>query len=68
MNERAFTDRVLRLPEVMYLTGLSNSTIWRKEKNNDFPKRVKISTRAVGWWEKAILDWIENLSYNESNK
>jgi len=48
--------RLLRLPEVQSLTGLSRSTIY---DDPHFPDRVKIGERAVGWVEDEIIGWIE---------
>lgn len=48
-----------RLSKVRDLTGLSTTTIWRMEKANTFPKRRKISDRAVGWLASDIQEWIE---------
>ena len=47
----------LRTPEVLKLTGLSNTTIWRMEARGDFPKRVKLGVRAVGWRVSDFEDW-----------
>ena len=54
MNE----NRIIRLHELKKLTGLSTSTIWRKEKENTFPKRRRISKRAIGWGYNEINQWI----------
>ena len=40
---------VLRLPAVCRMTGLRRSTIYRMQTNGQFPQRVKIGARAVGW-------------------
>jgi len=54
MNE----NRIIRLRELKTLIGLSAATIWRKEKDNTFPKRRRISKRAVGWMHDEISQWI----------
>lgn len=41
-------------------TGLSDSTIWREEREGRFPQRVQISPNRVGWYEDEINDWIES--------
>ena len=56
MNVRG--DRLLRLREVLRLTGLSRSTLYRKLKANEFPKPVKLGKRAVAWRESEVIDWI----------
>jgi prophage regulatory protein len=52
------TDRLLRLPEVTKITGLSPSTIWRREKEGRFPRRRRISVRAVAWLMSEIEAWM----------
>lgn len=57
--------RVVRLPEVMEITGLSRTTIWRRERDGSFPPPIRLGgehTRAVGWREADIYDWIDGLS------
>ncbi|MDE0138702.1 MAG: AlpA family phage regulatory protein [bacterium] len=57
--------RVVRLPEVLEITGLSRTTIWRRERDGSFPPPIRIGgerTRAVGWREQDICDWIDGLS------
>ena len=54
----AKVDRLLRLPEVLQLTGLSRSTLYRKVKEGDFPCPVKLGKRAVGWRESEVIAWI----------
>ena len=38
----------LRWPRVRQLTGLSRSTVWRLEKNGQFPARRKLSANIIG--------------------
>ncbi|MBD3679745.1 MAG: AlpA family transcriptional regulator [Rhodobacteraceae bacterium] len=53
-------DRILRRPEVEARTGLSRSTIYLLMSRGDFPKPVRLSSRAVGWPESAIAAWLES--------
>ena len=48
---------VARLPEVEQVSGLSRSSIYRLEASGEFPKRVKLGLRAVGWPREAVLNW-----------
>ncbi len=52
-------DYILRLPDVMKLTGLSRSTIYEMVKVGSFPKQTRLGKRAVGWRCSAISGWIE---------
>ena len=48
--------KLLRLPAVREVTGLSRSTIYA---DPDFPKPVKIGPRAVAWVEAEITGWVK---------
>lgn len=50
--------RLLRISDVMNLTGLPKSTIYLKIKNKQFPSQLQIGTRSVAWLEGEIQDWI----------
>jgi len=52
--------RVLRISNIIRLTGLSRTTIWRLEKKHNFPRRLRLSSNCVGWREDEILKWIES--------
>jgi len=58
------TDRIIRVPECLKMTGLSETTLYRKEKAGEFPKRLKISKYSVGWKEGDVQKWIESLHDN----
>ena len=51
-------DRLIKLPEVLRLTGLSRSTLYRKLKEGDFPRPVQLGKRAVAWRESEVIAWI----------
>lgn len=48
-------DRLLRLPVVKVLTGLSRSTIYGNIKKGIFPKPQKPSPGVSGWKESEII-------------
>ena len=52
-------NRLLRLPEVILLTGLSRSSICRMEQRGDFPSRVRLGARSVGWLRDDVQTWME---------
>lgn len=54
-------DRILRQSQVLGLTGLSRSTIWRRVQSGDFPKPVRLSSAAVGWRESELAAWMDSL-------
>jgi prophage regulatory protein len=47
-----------RFPQVRTITGLSRSTIFRLEREGNFPKRRRLSAKAVGWVASEIHDWL----------
>ncbi len=52
--------KVLRLPEVCQVSGLSRSTIYKKIAEGGFPAPVRLSSRAVGWRLADLDAWIES--------
>lgn len=56
--------KIIRLPEVIEKTGISKSTIRNLELSKNFPPRLKISRRAVGWFEHEVDEWVANLKAN----
>jgi prophage regulatory protein len=50
---------ILRKTDVMEKVKLSYPTIWRKERNGQFPARVKLGSRMVGWYANEVNEWLE---------
>ena len=53
-------DRFLRSPEVLERVRLGRTTVWRMERDGDFPPRRKIGDGAVGWLESEVDEWIQS--------
>lgn len=53
--------RVLRLPEVIAVTGLSRSAIYARMSQGRFPNSVRLGIRAVGWRAADVFRWIDEL-------
>ena len=52
---------IIRKPATRKKTGLSNTTIWRLEKVDKFPRRIQITEAgAVGWYEDEVEAWIHD--------
>jgi prophage regulatory protein len=51
--------RVIRLPETELRTGLKKSTIYEFIANGSFPKPINLGSRAVGWLEEEIDQWLD---------
>ena len=54
------SERIVRLKTVLYRTGLSRATIYRKIAGGTFPSQVRISINGAGWRESDIDRWIED--------
>jgi len=53
---------ILRPKQLANYLSVSVATIWRMQQAEDFPKKVRISQRAVGWIESDIILWLEKRS------
>lgn len=64
-----YTNRIMRLPEVKRLTGLSRTTIYQMMITREFPQSLKLGHRAVGWRYSDLQEWLDQRVVNsaESN-
>jgi prophage regulatory protein len=58
------TDKLIRLPEVITLTGLSRTSIYRRVKDKTFPKSCPLSESEargapIAWSLAEVQAWIE---------
>jgi prophage regulatory protein len=51
-------ERIIRKPEARQITGLSDPTIYRLEKEGRFPKRLRLGGSACGWLLSEVNDWL----------
>ncbi|QEY59911.1 AlpA family transcriptional regulator [Pseudomonas sp. C27(2019)] len=51
--------KLLKMRDVMALTSLAKSTIYKYIDTEGFPKQVKLGSGSVAWVEGEVLDWIE---------
>lgn len=49
----------IRRKAVLQRTGLPASTLYELINRDAFPRPVQLSTRAVGWIEAEVNEWIE---------
>lgn len=54
-------NRILKLKEVMAITSLGSSTIYRHMAEGTFPKQVHIGKQRVGWFQVDIEAWLSDL-------
>ena len=50
--------RLIRWAEVQQITGLCRSHVHAMAARGDFPKPVKLGTRASAWIEAEVLQWL----------
>ena len=62
-KEIQVANRIIRLPEVIRLTGLSRSAIYQRMSENAFPNSIPLGGRTVGWLESEINDYLTQLVY-----
>ncbi|MDX9987779.1 AlpA family phage regulatory protein [Thiothrix unzii] len=52
------TERALKLPEVVTITGLSRATVYRLEAKGAFPKRKRFGENSVRWLLSDVMTFI----------
>ena len=66
MNLKPFTSqpeaplplwRILRMPEVLEMTGLTRSQVNRMMAKGTFPSAIKLTERAIGWLQDDVRRW-----------
>ncbi|RIH70681.1 DNA-binding protein [Vibrio splendidus] len=58
--------RLIRLTEVLDKTGISKATLYRLIAAGEFPASIQISSRAVGW-EESLVDEFLMKKISQSN-
>ena len=51
-------DRIIDIKEVVAMTALSRTTVWRLEQRQGFPARVSLCAGRVGWRLSEVSEWI----------
>ncbi|MCW3479545.1 AlpA family transcriptional regulator [Neisseriaceae bacterium JH1-16] len=57
-NAKEMIMKILRLKQVIDVTGLARSTIYKFIAEERFPKPVPLGDRCVGWLESEVQGWI----------
>ncbi|MGR5118485.1 AlpA family transcriptional regulator [Vibrio astriarenae] len=50
--------RLIKLKEVISVTGLSRSSIYKFMDEKRFPQSISLGERSVAWVEEEVQDWI----------
>ena len=62
MTNEVYTERFLRLNDVLGRTGLSRSYIYKSVDDGSFPAPRKVGTTATVWLESEIHQWIQSVA------
>ena len=54
--------RIMRKKEVLGLVGVSDTTLWRWEREGVFPKRRKLGGNSVGWMSDEIQEFLNDIA------
>ena len=50
--------KIIRLQQVMSMSGLARSTVYAKILKNEFPMYIKLGGSATGWIESEVIEWV----------
>jgi prophage regulatory protein len=59
--------RFLRIEQVIEMTTVPRTTLYRKIKQGAFPRPVHLGQNAVRWIEADILAWMDALSGGDAS-
>jgi predicted DNA-binding transcriptional regulator AlpA len=54
------------LSDLLQITGLSRTTIWRMQREGTFPARRQISLGRVAWVADEVDEWIQAITAHKS--
>lgn len=56
---------MLRLPEVLKVTGMKRATLYKAVREGQFPAPFRVYGRSVAWRREEIEVWMEGLGRAE---
>jgi prophage regulatory protein len=60
MSQSKLGDEILRSPDPERLIGVHRTTLWRWEREGQFPKRIKLAGRASGHLRSEVEKWLQD--------
>ena len=51
--------KILRMPDVVAITGLSSASIYKQIRLGHFPEGIKLTARCTGWALSDVEAWIK---------
>ncbi|MCW6015783.1 AlpA family transcriptional regulator [Serratia marcescens] len=70
VNPSVYTprERFIRLPEVLYTTGLSRSTVYEMMSRKQFPAQVSLGGKNVAWLAYEVEQWMDERIANRHQR
>lgn len=59
--------KIIRPKQLAKMLSVATVTLWRMEKRGELPPRIQISSRAVGWLESDIQEWLRSQQSKSNN-
>jgi prophage regulatory protein len=59
MQDLQRQERYLSLRQVREMIGVSSTTLWRWQRQGQFPPRRILGQGRVGWLESEIIEWMK---------
>jgi predicted DNA-binding transcriptional regulator AlpA len=51
--------RLIRIAEVLHMSGLSRTSLYRSIRTEHFPAPVRLTARSVAWPHDEVVAWVE---------
>ena len=51
------TERFIREAECREISGLGPTARYMMEQRGEFPRRIKLTSKAAGWWLPDVIAW-----------
>jgi prophage regulatory protein len=52
--------RIIAAPQVLHLTALSRTTLWRQVRSGSFPAPVRLTPGRIGWFADEITAFLDS--------
>ncbi|MGF1826251.1 AlpA family transcriptional regulator [Vibrio splendidus] len=67
-KELPASSRLLRLKEVIQVTGISRSSLYKYLNEGQFPPPISLGARSVAWIDHEVQAWITTKMKQRNNK
>lgn len=67
IKNRPSTTRLMRLKEVIQVTGMSRSYLYKCISDGKFPNSVSLGERSVAWVDHEVQAWIATKIHQRDN-